>query len=141
MASKNYFWSGKCMWAKLEEPDAKYEKWTLDFYPDDKGWEEFRESGLGVEVRKNKETDEEYIKLSRPVQKKIKEELVDFDKPLIIGKDNEPMEDRPLIGNGSEVTVKVLIYDTKRGKGHRLEAVRIDNLVEYVGKTDDESPF
>jgi hypothetical protein len=43
------------------------------------------------------------------------------------------------IGNGSTVTAKLSIYDSKFGKGTRLEAVRVDEHVPYEGnKLDPE---
>ena len=42
--------------------------------------------------------------------------------------------------NFSQVTVKVLVYDLKArpGVGHRLEAIRVDDLVEYKPPSRDE---
>ena len=37
------------------------------------------------------------------------------------------------IGNGSEVTIKVAAYSSVKGKGHRLEAVKVENLIPYEG--------
>jgi hypothetical protein len=56
--------------------------------------------------------------------------LVTYTPPEVLDKDNQPFT--KLIGNGSTVTCKVIIYDTIKGKGHRLEAVRVDDWVEYV---------
>lgn len=47
-------------------------------------------------------------------------------KPTRVG---EPF----LIGNGSLVELNVCVFDTKtKGKGHRLEGLRILDLIEYV---------
>ena len=43
------------------------------------------------------------------------------------------------IGNGSTVEVAVTVYDTKMGKGTRLEGVRVIDLVEYES-TGDSAP-
>jgi hypothetical protein len=40
-------------------------------------------------------------------------------------------EDDGPIGNGSEVEVSLVVYDTRMGKGTRLEGVKVLNLVEY----------
>jgi predicted GIY-YIG superfamily endonuclease len=39
----------------------------------------------------------------------------------------EPIE----LGNGTEVVVNFSYYDTIKGKGHRLENIRVTKLVEY----------
>ncbi|WP_205105296.1 hypothetical protein, partial [Sutterella massiliensis] len=36
------------------------------------------------------------------------------------------------LGNGSEVTVDIAVYDTQKGKGHRVEKITVHNLVEYI---------
>lgn len=142
MASKTHFFTGKAYWAKLEEPDQKYKYWGINVSLDDVSKEEFKKSGLQMETRVDKKDGFEFVTFRRPVKKLIKDELVDFEKPIIVDKDNNVMTDRPLIGNGSSVTVKVLVYDSIKGKGHRLEGVRINDLVEYQGGTsNEEAPF
>ena len=46
--------------------------------------------------------------------------------------------DGSLIGNGSEVEVAFTVYDTKMGKGTRLEGVRVINHVELPPLEDAE---
>jgi hypothetical protein len=36
------------------------------------------------------------------------------------------------------VTVKVDVFDTRKGKGTRLEAVRVDKLVPYIDNSKKE---
>jgi hypothetical protein len=43
------------------------------------------------------------------------------------------------IGNGSDVIVKVEVYKAKKGKGHRLLAVQVENLIPY-GKVEVFNP-
>jgi hypothetical protein len=52
--------------------------------------------------------------------------------------EEKDFEDPTRIGNGSTVTCKISVYDTQLGKGHQLEAVRVEELVEYV-KTEGEA--
>lgn len=49
--------------------------------------------------------------------------------PRVVGPDKEPID--CLIGNGSKVKVYVSVYDTKLGKGTRLEGLHVIDLVEY----------
>lgn len=50
--------------------------------------------------------------------------------PKVVGPDKELL-DNVLIGNGSRVKVYVSVYDTKLGKGTRLEGMQVVDLVEY----------
>jgi len=49
--------------------------------------------------------------------------------PKVVGPDKEPID--CLIGNGSKVKVYVSVYDTKMGKGTRLEGMQVTDLIEY----------
>lgn len=49
--------------------------------------------------------------------------------PKVVGPDKEPIDG--LIGNGSRVKVYASVYDTKLGKGTRLEGMQVVDLVEY----------
>lgn len=139
MGSKNYFLSGTCKWAKIHEPDKKYQNYGIDLFLDEESKTMFKESGLQLTVKKD-EKDGEYISLKRPTVKLIKGETVEFTPPMLLKNDNTEYEDKVLVGNGSHVTCKVLVYDTVKGKGHRLEAVRVDELVEYGGGSSND-PF
>lgn len=114
--------SGTCKWAKTRKPDEKYGFFSIDMYLDDSSWEVFKASGLNLEP---KETDEGwYVRFRRPNQKIIKNELVTFGPPEVAGTTE-------LIGNGSRVTVEVVVYDTMKGKGHRLNKIIVHELVPY----------
>lgn len=141
MATAIHYWSGKCKWAKVYQPDQTYGNYTLDFYPDDPS--EIPASGLKLEPK----TDEDgtFFRIRRPKEKLIKDELVVFGKPKVflnlgtVDENGIPQVEPfdKLIGNGSRVTIKVAVYDAGKFKGHRLESVRVDEHVPYE-KTDGE---
>ncbi len=128
MATTTVYLSGNSYWAKLKTPDSKYNQWTLQLVLDNKSLKVYHESGMGISLKKN-DKGETYVNLRRPVSKLIKGDLVKFDPPTLLDKDNQPID--LLIGNGSKVVCKVVVYDTMKGKGHRLEAVRVEDLVHY----------
>lgn len=65
-------------------------------------------------------------------RKHINEVIAEFGgAPKVVGPDKEPLDKH--IGNGSRVKVYVSVYDTKLGKGTRLEGVHVLDLVEYEG--------
>ena len=154
MASRYYYFSGTANWAHLYKPDDKYKNWKIDLILDDKGLETFRKSELLLEIKegdvKNPKTGKithfegPTITLRRPQEKLIKGEKVAFDPPTVLDEHGEPFKEQTLIGNGSKVTCKVIVYDTMKGPGHRLEAVRVDHLIPYEAKeksVDEDTPF
>ena len=140
-----YYFSGIGYWAKVQEPVDNYDKakpkeYKIDVVLDDKSWHLFDESGCQLQPRVN-DKDERYVSFRCPVSAEIKGEKRTY-KPTVLDNDNQPFDG--LIGNGSGVTCKVDVYPTRMGMGHRLDAVRVDNLVEYAGsqtKGEIESPF
>lgn len=137
MASQNYFFTGECEWARLHKPDTKFNAdgvYSLDLYLDPPSLEKFERSGLMLKL-KNK-GGKKYINLRRVHKKMIKGTPSVLGPPRILDVEGDEYEKAPLIGNGSRVTCKVNVYDTPKGKGHSLDAVRIDELVVYENNAD-----
>jgi hypothetical protein len=139
-----FYFRGEASWAQVFEPVDKYKKedgkeWKISLKLDDASQALFHESGCGLEPSKK---DGSYT-FRRPTRKLIKDKLVEYAAPLVLDKTNTATTDK--IGNGSIVTVKVDIYPTRKGKGHTLEAVRVEELVPYEGgqveAPDDVVPF
>lgn len=130
--------SGKAKWPRLVTPDKEYNNYSVSICLDKKSRKAFDASMLRLEPKSF--DDGEYIKVRCDAEKVINGELVKFKPPKVIdasGNAFDPMD----IGNGSDVTVKLAVYDTKKGKGHRLMAVRVDKLVPYDRPASDDRPF
>ena len=143
MATKYYYFTGKAQWAKVYpgQEDPEYEQFSIDVALDN--WDEFTKSQLQLKVRESgkpnqagkpykwfsEEEGVKFVPFRRKVRQLINGETVEFGAPIVLDKDNKPFSQ--LIGNGSTVTVKVAVYDTRKGKGHRLESVRVEDWVEY----------
>ena len=129
MASKEYYFSGIAKWAKVYKPDEKYHNWSIQLYPDQASIELYAKTGMTVRFKED--ADGKYLTFRRPQSKLIGTQNVSFEAPKVVDKDGTAFTQT--IGNGSQVTVKVLVYDLKArpGVGHRLEAVRVDEHVEY----------
>ena len=143
MANKTVYLSGVAYWTKVHDPDTRFNAegvYSLDFYPDEESLSIFGSLGLGLKER----SDENgvFYKLKRPhAGMKYGEPFV-FGRPRVFDKDGAPFEGK--VGNGSVVTVKLEIYDTRKGPAHRLEAIRVEDLVPYEDNTikgDDVIPF
>ena len=133
MANKVYRFQGKARWAKVQAPDEKYNIYSIEVKLDDQGLETLKDTGLSLSPSKD---GEGYYKFTRkPDQLVWKDEMqVQAGAPVVLDSGGSPITD--LIGNGSDVTIEITVYlwDNKygRGIGHRLEAVRVDTLVEYT---------
>jgi hypothetical protein len=131
MSTSYLYFSGPCKWAKVYDPDDfnGEKKWKIDVFLNKAGLKDLKDAGLKLKVKEDDEGNR-YVTFNRPVFKEIKGELKEFDPPRVLDKDGKtPITD--LIGNDSIVTVKVQAYDTTMGMGHRLEAIRVDELKKY----------
>lgn len=144
MSKTEYFYlSGKAKWAKLKTPDPEYQNYTIDLYMEPEVVEQFKAMKTALSLRVDEEGT--YVRFRRSegeVPWTVKEgESNMFGPPKLLlttGVDDrgvpsvEPFEGS--IGNGSDVTLKVQVRELKnKRKATRLEAVRIDKLVEYTG--------
>lgn len=127
MATKFYKFTGKCKWAKVYpgQEDEKYGHFGINFYP--ANVEEFK--ATGVQLKPRQDDDGTFFVLRRQPVKLIKGKLAELGAPVVLDSGNNAFN-QP-IGNGSTVTVEIAVYDTQKGKGHRLEKVRVDELVVY----------
>lgn len=128
MAKTTLTFSGKSKWAKVYKPDGKFSpddpKYSIDVALSMEDFMKFK----SFKVRNDGKPEDG--KMWVTFRRKSSE-----GKPTIVDKDGNAFDKN--IGNGSDVTVKILIEDfesKKYGKlvRSRLEAVRVDNLVEYV---------
>lgn len=146
MAQVETYIKGKGKWLKIfaGQEDTEFKCWPLDLYLDEEQLAVFKSWNSELKLREDKDTAEPYIKLRRPTMKLIKDKLVHFDPPEVLSSDNGKWSGAK-IGNGSELTCKVVVYDSKKGKGVRLEAVRVDVHVPFEGTEVDtsnvDSPF
>lgn len=125
--------TGKTKWAKLKDPDMKFGgHWTVDLYLDKQGLKNFHAANLELQLRESDEGP--FIKLRRPINRidKKKGELIKYDPPTLLDHDNKPLD--VLVGNGSQVQCKLSVFATPKGNGHRLEAVRVIELVPYTSE-------
>lgn len=139
MAASTHYFSGTLEWAKLYEhnKDTYGDKtfFVVDVLLNDEDTARLKATGSRLKPKKEGENLNR-IRFRRNEDHPIE----DFGGPpqVIIEDPENPGKYIPfdkLIGNGSKGTVKVSVYDSKMGKGTRLEVVRVDEWVEF--KTDD----
>lgn len=145
--TKAIYLIGNCQWAKVKTPDDKFNKYNLDLYLTEGSWGTFEKSGIQVQRRESENGT--YVKLSRPVSKVMRNEVVEMGPPKVLIREVDetgeghyvPFDGK--IGNGSLVNCKVLVYDTRNGIGHTLDTVAVETLVPFDDqvKSDFEFPF
>ena len=144
MAQPHYLYlQGKAKWVRTTAPDP-WGNWKMDLYfnPESKSkWNQAKEE-FGLLNNTRTDADGDFITLKRPMEKKRRDgRTFGFAPPEVLQSDGTtPLRDT-LVGNGSDVTAKVSIYQYNKpggGKGHaaRWEAIRVDNLIPYDGKRD-----
>ncbi len=148
MATEYLYLDGTVKWAKVyeEDKDKQYNNWSLSLYPSKESLSKIEDSPL--QLKRHRDDDGVFFKFRRDSEKLIKGDLVTFDPPKVLLATGdvdengvpvvEPFDKK--IGNGSKVMVKVSIYQGKKGAGHRLEAVRVDEHVEYTKGPSEPTP-
>ena len=151
MATKDVYLTGKCKWAKLVHPDAKFgdPKWSIVLYPDAESYDkvmEMKKMPGGIKNVVKKDDDGYYVTFSRPTQKNYRGQIKAFTAPVVLD-GSKKLEDgsyallQEPIGNNSDVTVKVSYYGYQNPlkqteHAARLETVRVDTLIPYTPKKD-----
>lgn len=124
-----HYLTGVCRWAKVFEPDTKYGPvYSIEVKLDDEDYERYRTAGCQGELSKD---GLGYLRFRRPEKMMTRKgSVLTFGKPLVIDDNGEPFEKS--IGNGSRVQIKIATFDTEKGVGTRLEAIRVLEHVEFT---------
>lgn len=143
MASKAIYekFIGRSGWAKVF--DNYYDEyngqkfWSFDLYLSDEELKKFQGTGLTLKPfgkgRNIKplfdDGDTLGFRVRRPLKKLFGDTLAEFEPPRVTDANGDTLEER--IGHGSTVEVTLCIYPTRQGMGHRLEQIRVLELVPY----------
>lgn len=137
---------GKCKWAHVTRLN-RFDAWSVELYPIPEDLEKVRElQAEGIKNLVKKDEDGYFIRFKRDPQKTIQlrtgeVKTLFFTPPTVSMADKTPIPDGVAIGNGSDVTVLLEVYEhgTPNGgkaKAARLEGIRVDNLVPFNPETD-----
>lgn len=150
MATNTIQLEGKSLWAKTNKVDDKFRpNYSISLIPTEASKNLMKEHKLGLD---EKEYDgEKFFQFRRYIDKNpdYKDSIGNLcgNPPKVVDKDKKPFTG--IIGNGSDITIKLDVYDTKyANRGHRLVAVMVNRLEEYVpadnsgvDETEDIVPF
>lgn len=152
MATTYHFADGTIMWAKgLATVDPKFETYNASLEVSKEVADRLKAAGCAAEFHPVEDRFSFKIKKSATriqIDKVTKaKSIVPAGPPRVFLTDPNGQDvdlDPKTVGNGSEVTVKLEMYDTsKGGKGTRLMAVRVNNLIEFVPNEENtaDMPF
>lgn len=141
MATTTVYLSGEASWCKLTQNklDTKFRpNWSLSVALDPASLNAFKEAKIGVELREDDQGLKRVANFRRyaDVDYKDSERRSTKLPPRVLSEENVLYGG--VIGNGSEVTVKLDVFDTKYPrKGHRLVSVKINKLIPYEPEDGD----
>lgn len=114
----------------------KFDKWAIVIYPTAASLEVIRDlQSQGIKNVMKKDEDGYFIQFSREPTKLIRGKVVAFAAPKVLDKEGAVF-DGLKVGRGSDVTVRLEVYQhgTPNGgksKASRWDSVRVDNLVVW----------
>lgn len=133
---------GKASWVRIVKPDLTYNCWSITIHPTPDSLDKIRDwQAEGLKNMLKKDEDGYNVKFRCDVSKRRKDGSVwTFLQPEAVDKDGKPM-DGSIIGNGSDVTLKLEVYEHGtpgggKAKAARLVGVRVDNLVPFDPEKD-----
>lgn len=133
--SQNYFIQGKAAWFRPKIPN-KWNKWSTQLHPNGEGLELIRDlQAQGLKNQLKKDDDGYFLNISRPVTKETATgKILSFVPVEVFSADGTPFDGN--VGNGSDVTIKVEVYEHAtpgggKAKAMRWVSARIDNLVPF----------
>lgn len=131
---------GKVNWFRPKVPN-KWNKWSAQIHLDDKGLEIIRDlQSKGLKNQLKKDDDGYFLNVSRPVTKETASGKILSFKPVeVFDADGQPYDGN--VGNGSDATLKVEVYQHAtpgggQAKAMRWVSARIDNLVPFQNERD-----
>jgi hypothetical protein len=144
-----YYLQGKTKWFRPDTPN-QWGKWEHVLYPDAKSLDIIRklqeptEALEGIKNILKKDDDGYFIRIGRKTKIEPRNGVaIPLRPPEVYDKDGKtPLRD-VYVGNGSDITTKINVYThnlptnpKKRGRAVRWESTRIDNLIPYEAKRD-----
>lgn len=147
MATKEVTLTGVSKWShKLFQPESYNQgpaRYSTRLYLDAANKAIFQSLRLKNKIKEDE--DGEYVTLRRDHDPKEFKGKVIYKggPPKIYDAEGNRWPEDTMIGNGSVLSVKLSVYNTKMGPASRVEKVRVDELVEYNKPDVDEDavPF
>jgi len=134
------FIQGKVSWFRPFVTN-QWNKYATQIHPTPESLEKIRDlQAQGIKNQIKKDDDGYYCSFTRPVSKELKTgKIITFAPVEVFDKDGKPFRDP--VGNGSDVTLKIEVYEHPtpgggKAKACRWVSARIDNLIPYTPDRD-----
>lgn len=138
--TENIYIQGKVSWFKAKTTN-KWNKYSVQIHPKPADLEKIRDlQGEGLKNVIKKDEDGYFVNFTRPVSKEFRSgKIVTYTPPEVFDKDGKPYDGN--VGNGSDATLKIEVYQHEtpgggKAKAARWVSARIDNLVPYEPDRD-----
>ena len=131
--------TGKAMWANITTPNTRFgdPKYQITVLTDEDTASSLEAMGLS-QVR-DKSGQPKYDQPAFSFSRKVNVGTRVNEAPKLVDIENNPLD--VLVGNGSEVKVKIKPYSNNFGTFAELMAVKVDKLVEYLEADTDNEEF
>jgi hypothetical protein len=131
--------TGKAMWANITTPNTRFgdPKYQITVLTDEDTASSLEAMGLS-QVR-DKSGQPKYDQPAFSFSRKVNVGTRVNEAPKLVDTENNPLD--VLVGNGSEVKVKIKPYSNNFGTFAELMAVKVDKLVEYLEADTDNEEF
>lgn len=133
--NETVFMRGKIYWAKIfGEPRPNYggdaREWTFEFEPDEDGLALLKKMKLSDRLKDKYEDRGRFITLK---QREFNSQGEKNKHIRVYDENDEPWDDKKLLGNATVVDLKINVVDYGPGKkaGIYPRAIRVRDLVEY----------
>jgi hypothetical protein len=140
LTTEHVFLQGKAKWARLATADS-YGNFKITLYPNEASLAKIKElQAAGIKNTLGKDDDGYFMTFRRPQSKTIKGRVVGFAPPTVVDREGLPLRD-VMVGNNSDVTVKLESYkysspQGQKGLAVRLLGIKVDDLVPYFPDRD-----
>lgn len=142
MASLDVYVKGKVRNFRHHQPN-EWNKWSHCLYPDPESLEILRDlQARGAKNQMKKDEDGYFMWINRPTSIEVKGKVVGMQPPLVLMADGITPLQGVLVGNGSDVTTKLEVYEhrvpgtPKKAVAFRWKSTRVDNLIPFEPKRD-----
>ena len=131
--------TGKAMWANITTPNTRFgdPKYQITVLTDEDTASSLEAMGLS-QVR-DKSGQPKYDQPAFSFSRKVSVGTRVNEAPKLVDTENNPLD--VLVGNGSEVKVKIKPYSNNFGTFAELMAVKVDKLIEYQEEDTDNEEF
>lgn len=148
MATNYIYLQGKTTWFKFNRIND-WGKWSHNLYLNADSLDTFRKlqeantEVAGIKNTLKKDDDGYYAQISRPAHMKRRGREEALTPPAVFEADGKTPWQGGLIGNGSDVTSKIEVYDYPvpgsklRGRAIRWVSTKVDKLVPFEAERDN----